>query len=185
MTPQYTYTDSPEFIDKLEFAYFETYSLQRGSEFERLDGELESEYEHLALQKERLGKLTMAEDKRLSELHLLFGYTQYLLNDKGEFHYSSKKTSTINSDSVLSDRLRNILRTEVFEIPKWMCAPIYRDAIVFYDGSNQIICTLNVCLSCNYIETKMFNHINADIKTYDLLRAFFLGVGHEVEEDND
>ena len=63
-----------------------------------------------------------------------------------------------------------------------MCAPIYRDAIVFYDLNKEIISTLNVCLSCEYMETKMFNHINADVETYNLMREFFIGLGHKVEE---
>ncbi len=62
-----------------------------------------------------------------------------------------------------------------------MCAPIYRDAIVFYKD-NKIVSTLNVCLSCEYMETKMFKHVNADNETYKLFRQFFIDCGHHVEE---
>jgi hypothetical protein len=32
------------------------------------------------------------------------------------------------------------------------------------------------------METKMFDHINGDYKTYDLLKRFFIDIGHEVED---
>jgi hypothetical protein len=59
---------------------------------------------------------------------------------------------------------------------------MYRDAIVFYDKSNRIVSTLNVCLGCEYMETKMFNHINGDNETYDMLRQYFIDLGHKIED---
>jgi hypothetical protein len=63
-----------------------------------------------------------------------------------------------------------------------MCGATYRDAVVFYDKSNKIVSTLNICLGCEYMETKKFNHVNGDFETYDLLKRFFLDVGHDVED---
>lgn len=51
-----------------------------------------------------------------------------------------------------------------------MCAPIYRAAILFYDKNENLIQQLNVCLSCEYMETELFNHINTNFKTYELMR---------------
>jgi hypothetical protein len=181
MTP-YKYIASTDFINNLAFDYVETYSFQRGREFEENQKLIRPEYESLKSRKENQNNLTVLDDKRLSELHGLFGFTQYLLNDKGHFHPSSKKTNTFNSDNPVIDRLKNILRTEIDEIPMWMCAPTYRDAIVFYDNSHKIVSTLNVCLGCQYMETKMFDRINGDYKTYDLLKRFFIDIGHEVED---
>lgn len=31
------------------------------------------------------------------------------------------------------------------------------------------------------METEMFNHINGDKLTYDLLKQFFIEIGHDVE----
>ncbi len=32
------------------------------------------------------------------------------------------------------------------------------------------------------METKMFQHIEGDYKTYDLFKRFFIEIGHEVEQ---
>lgn len=179
---QYTYICSIDFIDKLTFDYIETYSFQRGTEFEKSNKISRSEYEKLKVRKYKYNDLTLLEEKRFLELNDLYGFTQYLINDKGQFHPSSTKTHTFKSTDSQIDRLKSILRTEIKDIPAWMCAPMYRDAIVFYDKLNRIVSSLNVCLSCEYMETKMFSHINGDNKTYELLRQYFTDLGHKIED---
>lgn len=181
MTP-YTYIPSADYIKSLVFDYIETYSFQRGAMFEENDKMMKIEYDKLNAKKDKRNKLTVEEEKRFIELKELVGYTQYLINENGHFHPSCKKINTINSNDSIVDSLKKILLIEAIEIPRWMCAPFYRDAIVFYSKENNIVSTLNVCLSCQYMETKMFNHINGDYKTYDLLKKFFIDIGHEVED---
>lgn len=179
---QYTYISSIDYVNSLTFDYAETYSFQRGSEFEESIRTSRPEYEKLKIRKEKSNDLTISEEKQFLELRGLLGFTQYLINEKGQFHPSSTKTHTFKSTDPQIDKLKNILRTEIGDVPTWMCAPMYRDAVVFYDKSKRIVSTLNVCLSCEYMETKMFSHINGDSKTYDLLRNFFSELGHQIEE---
>lgn len=179
---QYTYISAIDYINNLTFDYVETYTFQRGTEFEESNKTDRTEYEKLKVRKDKHNDLTVLEEKRLGELQELFGFTQYLINSKGQFHPSSIKTHTFKSSDPQIDRLKNILQTEIKDIPAWMCAPIYRDAIVFYNKANHIVSTLNVCLSCEYMETKMFSHINGDNKTYDLLRQYFIDLGHNIED---
>jgi hypothetical protein len=181
MTP-YTYIASPDFINKLTFDHVETYSFQRGIEFEENRKLIQSEFDRLKVQKNKLNNLTKDEDEKFLELHGLLGFTQYLINDKGHFHSSSKKTNTFKHDDPAIDKIKMILRTEIIEIPSWLCAPVYRDAIVFYDNDNKIITPLNICLGYQYMETTMFNHINGDYKIYDLLKRFFIDIGHDIED---
>lgn len=166
----------------MTFDYVETYSFQRGADFEENLKLIKPEYDRLKVRKERQDNLTQVEEEMLLELNRLLGFTQYLLNDNGQFHPSSKKTNTFQFNDPVVSRLTNILRTEIREIPRWLCAPVYRDAIVFYDKQNNIVSTLNICLSCQYMETKMFHHLNGDYETYDLLKRFFIDIGHDVEE---
>jgi hypothetical protein len=140
------------------------------------------EYEKLKVRKDKHNDLIVFEEKRFIELYDLFGFTQCLINDKGQFHPSSAKTHTFKSTDPQIDRLKNILRTEINDIPAWVCSPMYRDAIVFYDKLNRIVSTLNICLSCEYMATKMFNHIDGDNRTYELLRQYFIDLGHEIED---
>lgn len=179
---QYTYISSIDYINNLTFDYVEMYSFQRGADFEESIKTNRPEYEKLKVRKEKRNDLTVFEEKRFIELQEFLEFTQYLINDKGQFHPSSTRTHIFKSTDPQIDKLKNILRTEIRDIPAWMCAPMYRDAIVFYDKENQIVSTLNVCLSCEYMETKMFSHINGDTRTYDLLRQYFINLGHKIED---
>lgn len=159
----------------------ETYSLQRGEEYETKVESMSREYNTLKIRREEQHILHPDEQKRLEELSRLLGITQYLIDNEGNFHFSSIKTNTFGYTNPETEKLRQILRTNIQEVPKLLCAPEYRDAIIFYDVSGRILSTLNVCLSCMYIETKIFNHINTDYETYDLLKKWFINIGHEVE----
>ena len=176
----YTYVSSVDYINNLTFDYIETYSFQRGSDYEENLKVIKSEYNRLRVRRERRNNLTKSEELRFSELQSHLGFT-LLINDKGQFHPSSKKIATIHFSDVLVERLRNILKTEVKDMPMWMCAPVYRDAIVFYNKEAEIVSVLNVCLSCEHMATKAFQHINGDNEMYKLLKGYFLDVGHAVE----
>jgi hypothetical protein len=181
MIPNYTYITSIEFINKLKFDYVETFSFQRGAEFELQQEKFEKEYDKLNIQKTKYNNLNNEEEKRLLVLDELCGHTQYLIDQHNQFHYSSKMISTFSSTDLKMDLLKSILNTEINDIPAWMCAPIYREGIVFYDNKNNIVSVLNICLSCQDMETSKFNHINGDYKTYELLKQFFIKMGHQVE----
>ena len=177
MKPKYTYKKSSEFIENIDFEYFETYSFQRGPIFERKIESLESEFDYLKSKT----NLNTTEKDRLSELDELLNFTQVIVNKKGQFHFSAVKINRIEKANPKSKRLIEILKTEIKDVPNWMCAPIYRDAILFYDNNNTLIEQLNICLSCEYMETELFNHINADFNTYELMREYFIEIGHKVE----
>jgi hypothetical protein len=182
LIPNYTYTSSIEFINNLTFEYVETYSFQRGEAYEQEQQLRKNEYNKLIAGKEYNDNLTVAENERLAMLKKLFGFTQYLVDDNGQFHYSAEKTNTFLLADPEFEILKNILRTDINEIPRFLCAPTYRDGFAFYDGKGNIVSVLNVCLGCQYMETKCFSHINGDYETYDLLKKFFIGIGHKVED---
>jgi len=182
MTPRYTYIPSTDFINDLIFDYVDTYSFQRGTEYELQQKMFDKEYDNLKSRKSKLNDLTIEEEDKFITLDKICGFTQYLIDDENQFHYSSTKTNTFTSTDSKTELLKTILRTEIKDIPSWMCAPMYRDAFVFYNNGDKIVSVLNVCLSCQYMETTKFNHINGDYKTYDLLKRFFIDIGHEVED---
>ena len=184
MIPSYSYISSADFINDLTFDYVETYSFQRGREFEENKRLIQMEYDRLKNKKEKLDNLSTDEKERFLTLNGLLGFTQYLINDKGQFHPSSKKTNTFSKSDPNIDRIKNILLTEINDIPRWLCSPVYRDALVFCNCDKKIVSTLNICLSCQYMETKMFDHINGDYETYDLFKRFFIDIGHEVEDSD-
>jgi hypothetical protein len=183
MKSDYHYISSPQYIDQLEFDYIKTYSLQRGKEFEENYKLTRQEYTLLDERKRKSNNLSPAEEGRYSELQASLG-TQYLINSAGLFHPSGQQISTFSYNTPQVKQLINILKTKVVEVPAWMCAPVYRDAIVFYNNDGAIVSVLNVCLGCCYMETKAYHHINADSHAYELMREFFIDIGHPVESKN-
>lgn len=183
MSSPYTYTPAPDYISSLEFDYIETYSLQRGEIYEKEIKLLKTESDKLKVRKDKRSDFSIKEEQRLEEL-LSIIYTGYLIDKEGEFHFSAEKTNTYRKGNTQIEKLLEALNTPVNEVPMFLCAPEYRDAVVFYDASGKIVSVLNVCLSCAYMETEMFHHINGDYETYDHLKRFFIKAGHKVEEPN-
>lgn len=181
METRYTYTPSPDYINDLAFDYIETYSFQRGKAYEDKIKLLKPEYGRLNVRKEKNKPLLPEEELRLEELSGMLNPIQRLMNADGTFHFSAVRTHTFLYDDPGVDTLKRILRTEVKEVPHFLCAPNYRDAIVFYDNTSKVVSVLNVCLSCKYMETGKSCYLNADFETYGLLKRWFIGIGHEVE----
>lgn len=157
--PQYTYTLSTDYINELAFDYMETYSFQRGNKVVNYDPS--SFQQEIEIRNEE----------------------QELIYEKGKWHESRQKTNVFRKDEPVVLRLIAILQTEVREVPAWICAPFYRDAIVFYNNAHEIVSTLNVCVSCQYMAIAPFHNINADEATYRSLKQFFIDIGHKVEEN--
>lgn len=142
MTPDYKYTSSIDFINNLNYDFIETYSFQRGAAFETERKNNLFEFENLKIKKETAGRLSTSEEDRLSFLDGLLNVTQYLINDKGQFHPSSKKVNTFSAGNANAIRIKNILLTEIKDVPQWLCAPLYRDALGFlYQRQRNCICT--------------------------------------------
>jgi hypothetical protein len=167
-----TWINSNDYITALDFDYIETYS------FNRFDPLTQIEYDQLSKQREQnpLPPLSM---KRFKELDNLYNGSDLLVDKNQHFHPSSVKMSTIKNDTEIS-HLKEILKMEIVEWLAMLCAPFYRDAIVFYNSSGQIVSVLNVCLECKHITTGD-KHLQADFEVYDLLKKFFLEKGHTVE----
>lgn len=62
-----------------------------------------------------------------------------------------------------------------------MCAPVYRDAIVFYNKEDAIIEVLNICFSCEFIQNSNKTFIDADKSFYSHLKSLLLKFGHTIE----
>ncbi len=179
--PTYAYTSSIDFIDNLDFDYLETYSFQRGQEFEEKRIAWTNEFKELTHWEKKKSGLSELEEARFNELMNEVNSQQKLIVENGLFHITCQKMSTFKYTDEVIDRLKAILRTEIVDIPGWLCSPLYRDAIVFYNNKHEIVSALNVCLGCEYMQTGSFHFINADAKTYNLLFDFFKELGHEVE----
>ncbi|HLP52649.1 MAG TPA: hypothetical protein VK154_17295 [Chitinophagales bacterium] len=174
---------SAEYIYTLQFDYIETYSLLRGAEYEAFMSKDDEEFKNLHERKKRGAILIPGEEKRYLELFKP-KEDPVLINDKNEFHWSSEKIGFFKRSEPRAQTLIEILNTEIDEVPKWRCPPVFRDALVFYDGNQQIVSVLNICFGCENLMNKPLGFLIADSKTYSLLRQFLTDLGHKIEPAN-
>lgn len=163
-----------DYINAFDFDYMETYS------FNRFNPQQAAEYNELSKRREQ-GGIPTAERKRWEELETQYNGFDLLVNSKGAFHPSAVKLATFQVNDPLAIRFKQILQMEAFLWSPTLCAPYYRDAVVFYDASNKVVSVLNICLSCLYM-TDGNQFLKADFEVYDLVKKFFLENGHQIEE---
>lgn len=160
-----------EFINNLDFSYFKTYSLLRLEEsrkyYNGLDSKLKNELDEI---------------ERRKIVSLRIRGTKALLLETRLPHPTAKQINVFTRESSEYQSLQQILNIQFVQQHNWMCAPVFREMIVFYDKNNAIVALLNVCLSCDRIEDEFQNDIKTDYTVFDKLRVFFLNIGHIVED---
>ncbi|MGO4707836.1 hypothetical protein AB4Y90_01730 [Chryseobacterium sp. 2TAF14] len=167
--------DLSELSNVFNFEYFETYSLQRGSEYEKIIHEKEELYNRLIKKTEQ--------SKELELLDFQLNNVQFLFDEFHELHFSAKKQKRFYSKENEAKELIKIFKTKTQNIPSWMCTPIYRDAIVFYDKENCITEVLNICFSCEFIQNSNKDFIDADESVYENLKKLLIEFGHKINSD--
>jgi len=143
---------SRDYIKSVDFEYVETYSFQQEAYYSETNRDTGAISWH---------------DQRITDLGKK-------LNDS-----SQKIISFQRYDADILELIR-ILEIDVVNLPSWLCGPIYRDAIVFYNKKKEIVSALNICFECSYMETDKQNNINADERTYELLKSFLNSKGHHI-----
>jgi hypothetical protein len=174
--------DLTDFFKNLEFKYFETYSMQRGTAYEKIFKDKEIRFNHL-LKKSTKEILTIVESKELDFLDSQLNRVQFLINEDKEKHYSAEIIKKSNSSIDEIVELDKILSTKTQKIPSWMCAPIYRDAIVFYNENNEVVNILNICFSCEYMQNLNQEFIDADESVYESFKILLMKFGHKINSD--
>ena len=97
------------------------------------------------------------------------------------FQPNSKLTGTFKNDHPIAERIKQILQTEIEDSQNYLCAPVYRDALVFYDQNNKVISILNICLTCLHMTAEQHHNIKCDYKAYEWLKRLFQELGHPIE----
>jgi hypothetical protein len=106
-----------------------------------------------------------------------------VLNTVKQLNDTANKISVIKKDSVEHDELSRIISKQFVEKMDWMCAPFYRDALVFRTKDNQIVESLNVCFECGHMCDILGNHIEADEEVYNELKFLLKSLGHEIQDN--
>jgi hypothetical protein len=159
-----------DFIKKLDFEYIETFSLLRELETKDYVDNLQAK-----------AKTVQGDAERRRLLDLTVRGTKKLIIETGTPHPTAQRTNIFKKSHPRIDEFFSILSEEYTEQYEFMCWPVFREMIVFYDKSNQIVSLLSICLSCDKIEDEEANRIRTDFKVFDKLRKYFKDIGHKVE----
>lgn len=143
------------YLDKLDYEFIETYSFRRGTKLE------------LELIKEGFS----------------LNGTSLILDKSGQLDVTAEKIATIKKGTNENEKIVSIANQPLTDIPSWMCAPFYRDAIFFLTDDDEIIDTLNICFECSYMQDIRGNFIDADQKMYDELQLLLKSLGHNIQKD--
>src|SRR5690242_18517651 len=109
-----------QYLDNLNYDFIETYSFKRGPKLELRFKKNEFDIDDGAL----------------------------IVNNLGQFDSTADKIAIIAKETVVFEEFVRIAGMPVRDIPSWMCAPFFRDALVFRRKDNQIVDTLNICFDC-------------------------------------
>ncbi|WP_139921572.1 hypothetical protein [Hymenobacter sp. DG01] len=174
---------TPEYWRGLTFDYIITYSLLRGPKWKHL---LEAMRHEKDISRRALLTATPAELpelrarlKRIERKNDL----ETLLTTAGNqaYNITATPTDTLNRGSAEVEELGRILQTPCQDLLYLMCAPVFRDALAFYDAEHRLVGVLNVCFGCSAIQTESGQDVGADYRVYDQLRKWFQRLGHQIE----
>ncbi|UOQ99933.1 hypothetical protein MUN81_10625 [Hymenobacter sp. 5317J-9] len=173
-----------EFWQTTPFSYLITYSLNRGAKWEALC--MAAKHQFAALRKELLtadaAQLPAMRDnlsslERNRDLDLL-----PLTESSGAYHITASPIARIAAESPAAAQLAAILAIPVQQQLHWMCAPVYRDALAFYDSQDNLCAVLNICFGCDRMITHELQEISADTAAYKALKQYLIELGHVIEE---
>ncbi|RAJ05208.1 hypothetical protein LX64_02362 [Chitinophaga skermanii] len=176
---------SHEYLHTFEFEYIETYSFNRGDSFIQASLEEWNEYQRLS-RRVANGKVLTADEKQRMEaiFSIMNAGIAHLQHINNHLPAHVELISKLHHSEASALAIISHLSIPALNIPYWMCAPVYRDAIVFYSASGQVVSILNVCFSCDHMLGTNNTFIGADMSCYPLLRQEFLALGHKIEERN-
>jgi hypothetical protein len=100
------------------------------------------------------------------------------------FHITAVPVAVVRPGEAVAEQLATVLRLSISEQMDWMCAPVYRDALAFYDEQHQIVRVLNICFACDRMLTDSGVEIQADKQVYRQLRAILERLGHPTAEED-
>ncbi|OOQ61685.1 hypothetical protein BC343_01015 [Mucilaginibacter pedocola] len=168
---------SRDYIAQLEFDYIETYSFQRGGK-----------YDEFAIELPRLMMLpnpTAEERQKINTLRKEQNIFQrengFLFASNRQLNKSAAPIGRFSKDAPEAIALLEALNIEAMKVYHWMCWPVYRDAIVFYKASGEIISVLHICFGCDHMTLGSNKDIIADNRCYEALRGIFLEIGHPIQ----
>lgn len=165
-----------DFIENLEFDYFESYSFQRKGDFELFDNLFKKSID------EKI-ELTNEEETIFKQLRKSGVYkteNNSIFTKNGKLNDTAELISMHEFGSDKCDILIETLKIPFKDFDAWMCGPIFRDAILFYDSKSNILAGINICFQCSNMVTLENKEILVDRTVYTKLKDFLIKLGHKI-----
>jgi hypothetical protein len=174
------------FWELQQFSYLETYSFNRGPKLAALHAATTAAVEQT---RQEIQTAPYRDQRKLAyRLRTLQGeithsITGKLLTDKGAvFDVTADKIALVRQASATAQRLATILEQPATQVVHFMCLPIYRDALAFYNEQGHLMRVLNICFECLAMRTDNGVMVQADLATYEELGKLLYELGHPIEE---
>ncbi|GAA4361945.1 hypothetical protein GCM10023185_29360 [Hymenobacter saemangeumensis] len=171
-----------EFWLATSFDYIITYSLNRGPKLDAIQ-----EAAKLLVKEIRSQLLVVPSSqlpllrKQLRLLERTHGIDMLSLTQgPTAYNITASPVSVISRDSPEQLELAGILQAPVLNRMYWMCGPVYRDALAFYDAQDNLTAVLNICFDCDQMLTHTGEEVEADTATYKQLLHFLIQKGHSI-----
>lgn len=173
------------YIENLNFEYAVSYSGLRGDRFKNL--EVENKEKIQQIEKELESARFMQKSKLRKKIEVLSDETNLsrarVINKDGELHKSAKKVCKFEKEDKEIESIFRILTSKFEEQYFFMCAPIFRDSVVFYSKKNRIVGILQICFSCWYMKNENEEDLEVDHKIFPILKKKFIQIGHQIEDE--
>lgn len=174
-----------EFWRKQQFSYLVTHSFNRGPKLAALRHAANTLFQ---VSRRKLLTSPAAELPALREQLRLLERTHdlnllTLTPTPLTFHLTASPIARIGSKELAAQKLAAILQVPVEQQMHWMCGPVYRDALAFYNERDELLSVLNICFGCDQMVTDTGQQLQADTSTYQILRAYLTQLGHPIESD--
>jgi hypothetical protein len=146
-----------KYFDALDYEFIETYSFNRGPKFE----------------------------SQLMENNLYMSglVSMPILNAFKQFNDTANRLAVIRKDTQEHYVLKNIISKQFVGKIDWMCAPFYRDALIFKTNDDQIAESLSICFECGHMQNSNGDYIQADEEVYTELKSLLKSLGHNIQNN--
>jgi hypothetical protein len=171
-----------DYLSSFQFDYLQTYSFNRGQIL--IDYLLANDQEIIRL----YNQLNSASVKVKPTIEERFNrkvknrILERLTDNRQQIHPTAVAIKKLDRQDKMVSSLFDLLSTKIEDVPAWMCAPVFRDAIVFYDANDQILSVLNICFQCEHMQDEQGNYVDVDSTVYKKLKILLTTWGHEIKE---
>jgi hypothetical protein len=173
-----------DYLNHLDFDCIETYSSLRGMEFETFYHETELRISQIQREMKSM-RYMQIQHANLEVNKLKDSLNETLIFKKEIFHQTVKKVSKFEKDSKIFNDIKANLLLPCTEEIAYMCAPIYRDLLLFYK-QNLIVCEIHICFTCHdIIISTLSDKLWFCDETYESLSLVLKTLGHEMNWNDD